>query len=326
MKSKVLTRVIFMTILIAGFIGTNHAQDISKASEAFNNALALQTSDPMAAITSVKSCLEICDQIGEDADDLKMMAGLKLPELYFNVGNGYASAKKYTAAIPAYLEAIKVAQQYETPEVERKAKKMLPQLHYMIGGGHYKKKEYEEAASAMQQAIEIDPDYAKAYYYIGLVRKKQKDLPAFEAIMDKGLVAAKNSRDNNYKKRINKSAASTFLSAGAKLTTGGKPADAIPFLEKSLKYDQKNSELFFYIATAQNELKQWDKAIEAANRGLLVEKDEADKKAKHYFNLGTSFKGKGDKNAACEAYKNALYGQFKENAQYEIEHTLKCNK
>lgn len=326
MKSKVLTRVLLIVILIAGFVGTNHAQDISKATEAFNKALELQTSDPTAAISSVKSCLEICDQIGEDADDLKMRAELKLPELYCNVGNGYVREKKYTAAIPAYLEAIKVAQQYQTPEAEKKAKKMLPQLHYLIGGGHYKKKEYEEAVSSMQQAIDIDPDYAKAYYYIGLVKKKQNDLTAFEAIMDQGLIAAKNSRDNNYKKRINKSAASTFLSEGAKLTTGGKSKEAIPFLEKSLKYNQKNSELFFYIATAQNELKQWDKAIEASNRGLLVEKDEDDKKAKHYFNLGNSYKGKGDKNAACDAYKNALYGQFKENAQYEIEHTLKCNK
>jgi len=326
MNRKMVTRILFVAVLLIGFIGTNHAQDISKATEAFNNALALQTSDPMSAITSVKSCLEVCDQIGEDADDLKARAELKLPELYYNVGNGYAKEKKYTAAISAYLEAIKVAQQYKSPEVERKAKKMLPQLHYLIGGGHYKKKEFDEAVNSMQQAIDVDPDYAKAYYYIGLVKKKQNDLAAFEAIMDKGLIAAQNSRDNNYKKRIKKSAASTFLSAGAKLTTAGKAADAIPLLEKSLKYDQKNSELYFYIATAQNELKHWDKAIEAANRGLMVEKDEADKKAKHYFNLGNSFKGKGDKNAACSAYKNALFGQFKESAQYEVEHTLKCDK
>jgi len=326
MNGKVVMRTILMVILFAGFVGTNNAQDISKATEAFNKALELQTADPTSAITSVKSCLEICDQIGEDADDLKIRAELKLPELYYNVGNGFAKEKKYTAAIPAYKEAIKVAQQYQTPEVEKKAVKMLPQLHYLIGGGHYKNKEFTEAVSAMQRAIDVDPDYAKAYYYIGLVKKKQNDLSAFEAIMDKGLIAATNSRDNNYKKRINRSAASTFLGEGAKLTTGGKPADAIPFLEKSLKYDQKNSELFFYIATAQNELKHWDEAIEAANRGLIVENDETDKKAKHYFNLGISYKGKGDKSAACEAFKNALYGQFKENAQYEIEHTLKCNE
>ncbi len=326
MKSKLVTRIILMTILVAGFAGTSHAQDISKATEAYNNALTLQTSDPMAAITSVKSCLEICDQIGEEADELKMRAELKLPQLYYNVGNSYAKKKNYTAAIPAYKEAIKVAQQYQTPKVEQKAMKVLPQLHYLIGGGHYKKKEYDETVSSMQQAIDIDPDYAKAYYYIGLVKKKQNDLPAFEAIMDKGLIAATNSRDRNYKKRIIKTAASTFLSMGAKLATGGKASDAIPYLEKSLKYDQKNSELYFYLASAQNELKKWDKAIESANRGLMVEKGEADKKAKHYFNLGRSFEGKGDKNAACDAYKNALFGQFKENAQYEIEHTLKCNK
>jgi hypothetical protein len=57
-----------------------------------------------------------------------------------------------------------------------------------------------------------------------------------------------------------------------------------------------------------------------------IEKDNPEKKAKHYYNLGLAYKGKGDKNAACSAFKNALYGQFKENAQFEIDNELKCNK
>ena len=126
--------------------------------------------------------------------------------------------------------------------------------------------------------------------------------------------------------RINKAASATFLTAGAKLITGGNSSAAIPMLEKSMKYNSKNPDLYHYMATAQNELKQWDKAIEAANKGLIYEKDEADKKAKHYYNLGMAYKGKGDKGAACSALKNALFGQFKENAQYEIEHSLKCNE
>lgn len=326
MNGKVMVRTLLVAILFAGFVGTNVAQDYDKATEAFNKALELQTSDPKAAITSVESCLEVCDQIGEDADDLKARAELKLPELYFNVGNGFVKNKNYAAAIPAYQEAISIAQQYEVPKVEDKAKNKLPQLYYLIGGGHYKKGEFQKTLELMQQAIEVDPDYTKAYYYIGLVYKKQGNLPEFEKIMDQGLVAAKNSRDNNYKNRINKVAASTFLKEGANLATDAKASLAVPFLEKSLKYNKKNSDLYFYFATSYNELKQWDKAIDAANNGLTYEKDVDDKKAKHYYMLGTAYKGKGDKSSACTAFNNALFGQFKENAQYEIEHELKCNE
>jgi tetratricopeptide (TPR) repeat protein len=83
--------------------------------------------------------------------------------------------------------------------------------------------------------------------------------------------------------------------------------------------------VYFYLGTAQNELKQWDQAIENSNKGLAVEKDDDEKKAKHYYNMGMAYKGKGDTSAACTAFKNALFGQFKENAQYEIETELKCN-
>lgn len=326
MNGKVMMRTLLVALLFAGYAGTNLAQDINKATEAFNKALELQSTDPKGAIASVKSCLEVCDQIGEDADDLKMRAEMKLPELYYNVGNSYVKDKKIMEAIPAYKEAIKVAQQYKVTEVEKKATNMLPQLYYAVGGVHYKKDEFDETIAAMQQAIDVDPTYAKAYYTIGLVYKKQNNLTDFETIMDKGLVAAEKSRDNNYKNRISKSASSAFLEEGAAAVTGGKSGDAVPMLKKSLKYDAENSDVFFYLATAHNELKEWDLAIEAANNGLKFEKDEDDKKAKHYFNLGMAYKGKGDKNAACAAFNNALFGQFKDNAQYEIDNTLKCKE
>ncbi len=324
MKSKVLVRGLFTLMLAASALFTVTAQDVNKAIEDFNKALELQTSDPEAAIASLKSCLDMCDQVGEDADDVKARAELKLPELYFFAGNKLVKDKKITAAIPAYKEAIAVAQKYQTPEIEQKAKNMLPQLYNAVGGGHYKKDEFDAALEALTKAIEVDPDYARAYYTMGLVYKKQDKLVEFEETMDKGLQASINSRDNAYKNRITSAGATTFLSIGAQSLTDGNAAGAVENLEKALKYDQENPDIYFYLATANNELKQWDKAIDAANKGLSVEKDDPDQKAKHFYCLGLAYKGKGDTDSACSALQNALYGQFKDNAQYEIDVTLKC--
>ncbi|MBT3244477.1 MAG: tetratricopeptide repeat protein [Bacteroidetes bacterium] len=326
MNGKVMLRTLGLSFLLIGLSGAVQAQDINKAREAFNKALEMQTSDVETAITSVKECLDICGQIGEDADDIRMRAELKLPELYVNAGNQLVKAKKYPDAISAFEEALKVADEYNNELAGDKAKSMLPQLHYVIGGGLYKRNNFVDAMSSFQKAISINPDYAKAYYYMGLTYKKQKNLAEFESSMDKGLVAAKNSRDNNHLNKIKNAGTSTFLSAGAKAVTDGKPAEGIALLEKALKYNSKNADIYFYIGTANIEQKQWDKAIEASNNGLNYEKDDPEKKAKHYFNLGLAYKGKGDKNSACTAFNNALYGQFKANAQYEIDTELKCNE
>jgi len=326
MNGKAMLRSTILSLILFGFMGTVHAQDINKAREAFNNALQVQTSDPIGAIKLVQDCLDLCGQIGEDADEIRQLAELKLPELYVNQGNQLIKAKDYPGAISAFEEAAKVAEEYNNDLAGKRAKSMLPQLHYTIGGSQYKANKLGEALTSFQKAIAVDPDYAKAYYSMGLAYKKQKNMAEFEKAMDLGLTAAKNSRDNKYLNRIKSAASKAFLAEGAKAISQSKAADAIDPLTKALKYNDKSPDVFFYMAQAHNELKQWDKAVEAANRGLGVEKDDPEKKAKHYYNLGLAYKGKGDKSAACTAMNSALFGQFKENAQYEIEHELECDK
>ena len=81
------------------------------------------------------------------------------------------------------------------------------------------------------------------------------------------------------------------------------------------------------LALVYNGQSKWDNAIESCNKALTFFKgEETTKDAKIYYELGNAYKGKGDTNAACEAYKKAAKGDYAEHANYEIEHTLKCNK
>ena len=325
MKRKVLVRSLLLPAFIFGLIGFSQAQDINEAREAYNNALQLGKTDPTTAIASIKQCLEICDQIGEDGTDVKVLAESLLPSLYYQVGTNLVKAKKITQAIPAYQEALKIAEQYKNQEFTVKSKSILPKLYNSVGVSHYKKSEFNKAIEALKQAIVYDPDYAKAYYTMGLVYKKIDDPANFETTMDKGLVAADNSNDNKTKSQITKAANTFFLAGGTKALSDGKAEDAASMLNKALKYDPEGVDTYFFLASALNELKKFDEAIEACNKALGLGEADEEKDAKHYYNLGLAYKGKGDKTAACEAFNKALFGQFKENAQYEIEHELKCN-
>lgn len=326
MKRKVLVSSLLVPIFIFGLIGITNAQSVNEAAEAYNTAYNLVNTDPVAGITYAKQALEICEQLGDEGTDVNTRTENLMPSLYFYVGNFSIKAKKYTQAIKDFQEALKVSEQYKNQEYITKSKSMIPKLYNSVGGSYYKQKKYDEAIEALNKAIVYDPDYAKAYYTMGLVYKKMNDAANFETTMDKGVVAATNSKDNKTKGQITKAANSFFLTKGSRAFADGKADEATPMLNSALKYAPKNIDTYFYLSSAYNDLKQYDLAIEAANKALELQADDNEKEAKHYYNLGLAYKGKGDKTAACEAFTKALFGQFKENAQYEIEHGVKCKE
>jgi len=326
MKRKVLVKFLLVPVFIFGLAGFSQAQDLNEAAEAFNTASQMSKTDPVAAIASANECLRLCGEIGGDADDIKEKAEKLLPGLHLNSGNALIKAKKISQAVPAFQEALKLAEKYNNEEVMVKSKSMLPKLYNSIATSYYKKEQYDKALENLSQANVYDPDYAKAYYTMGLVYKKMDDAANFETTMEKGIVAATNSKDNKVLGQITKAASTYFLANGTQALADAKAAEAAPLLEKALKFDGEGIDTYFYLASAYVELKKFDEAIELANKALELEGADDEKNARHYYNLGMSYKGKNDKTAACEAFNKALFGPFKENAKYEIEHGIKCGE
>jgi len=70
-------------------------------------------------------------------------------------------------------------------------------------------------------------------------------------------------------------------------------------------------------------MKNFDKAMEYAKRGLDLETGAAEAKAKFYFQLGEAQSGKSLTTEACASYKNSVYGPFAEAAKAQLKN-LKC--
>ena len=64
-----------------------------------------------------------------------------------------------------------------------------------------------------------------------------------------------------------------------------------------------------------------DYVIAATDGNIVIEEDNL---AKFYFEMGNAYKGAANNEKACEAYNNAKFGKFVENANYEITQVLKC--
>ena len=84
--------------------------------------------------------------------------------------------------------------------------------------------------------------------------------------------------------------------------------------------------LHHYLAISYGQISDFEKAIDQEKMVIEAKKGESseDELAKYYYTLGTYYEQAGQKANACDAYKNAVYGDYKANAEYKIKHTLKC--
>ncbi len=315
--------------VLAGFTGlfllsgNGVSQDINEAKTMYNIALQTMKGDPAEAIKTLQICIDLCDKIGAPADSVKMVANSKFAETYFNLGYKQASSKDLIAAEATFKTAIEYGEKTNNAEVLKRSNAALGQIYYMQAETTRGQKDLVRAQELISQSLVKDSTSTKALMVQAYIFRDGNMADEFEATLAKINRFAKNGNET---KMANQSGLKFFLAAGSKAVNSSNFEDGLIALEKALKYDNANKDLFFYLSKAYNGLKLWDKALEAANKGIELEEDVPEKEAKFWFEVGTAFAGKEDKTNACESFKKAMYGQFVEPAKYEIEVALKCGK
>ena len=136
----------------------------------------------------------------------------------FNEGATAFNAQDYATAKAKFQEALSL-----NPN--------LPQAHQALGRVHLAEKNYQEAAAAAEKVLALSPGDAKAQAlayeaYTGLGNKEKAK--EFESSL-----AAANP----------KVAAVNFYNQGVELFNAGKPAEAVPVLEKALAADAENPKI-----------------------------------------------------------------------------------
>lgn len=318
----------FVAIFLIGFawVIQADAQTLADAQKAYNEAVTQAQEDNfVGAISAVEKCIELCTSVGEEAADLKVMAESKLPEYHFNQGSKLAKEKKNEEAIASFKTAADLAKEYKNTAVADRVTTTLSQLYTNMAYSLLKEKQVEESLSYLDQALALDPNYGTAWYIKCFALRTADDAVNLEKAVDDGIAACVESNDMRNMPKIQKIGRDYFLKKAQTAVAGSNFEEGVAMAEKSIKYDQSFKDTYYYLGTAYNGVENYEKAAEAANKGLALEDGDAEKKAKYYYTLGVALKGQGDKEGACAAFQNALYGPFEENAKYAIEHELKCN-
>jgi tetratricopeptide (TPR) repeat protein len=322
MNLVAIKRVTGLLLIFAGLQVSLFAQDKNDAIKAFNESVDLMKTDPVSAIESFENCIKVCEQVGDSANDIKSKAVKVLPDLYYQKASDLLLVdKNVNESISASKKALEVARKYEDTLVVENVNKIMIQA-YSAMGSTLAATEADKAILAYDSALAINPHHQASLYNKALLYRKSNNAEKFGETIDQYIGELKPGEEQPKIDQANKIALDFYRSAAGKANQANKLADALGLLNTSLKYGTDKT-VYYYFANIYNKQKKYSDAAINAQQGLDLETGDAAAKAKFYFELGIAQKGKGDTAAACETFKNALYGQFEAGAKAERTN-LKC--
>jgi len=321
---KTLMLAFAITILTTFSAKNLQAQTKDEAVVAFNSSLELSKTDMAGAVVKMQEVIKMCSTIGKDADTLKMKATTVLPVWQYNVGNNLLKEKKYDLALPAFEKSNEFAIAYADNNIKVKSEDQLEKLYTNKGNMLLKAEKADSAILFLDKALKLDPEYSKALYAKGQAYKKKGDNVKMQENMDLAIASASKVNDTLTVKAAKNAIGTSLYTEGKTAFTKKAYADAVTKLNGALSYDYKNKELYYLLATSNNNLKKFDEAIEAANLGLALEEQTPDKMARFYYEIAKAYEGKKDVANACANYKKSAIGTFKSSADYQMKTVLKC--
>ncbi len=311
---------------VALFVGSAAlmGQTKEEATKSFNEGAALVSENPAGAITALEKAVQLATAVGADADDVKKQAVEVLPNLYLQVANTFLKNKEYEAAIKAFDATVKAGEKYGNSEVVTKSNSAVAQIYFAQAVAAMKEKKFDETIALFDKVLAVDKENTDAALYKAEAFRATGKFDESTAVSEALFKSATEKGDTVLAAKVKKSASSAYLAKGFGLFKEKKAAEAITALEKSLEYGE-TVEAYNALAQICNAAKQYDKTIAAATKALELTKSATPQnKAGMNYQLAVAYQAKGNTAKACEAYKNAMYGAYAEQAKYQCETVLKC--
>ncbi|MDK2977570.1 MAG: hypothetical protein PWP52_284 [Bacteroidales bacterium] len=326
MKLKLKSTITAMIFLL-GFAVNLNAQTSSEAVDALKEGVSKsQAKDYLGAIESFKKCISIYEELGEFDNENRATAIKQIPVMQYKHALGLYKQKDYDGSIEAFEKLAEYSETYGNEAYLKKAEGIIPQLYRIKGTNLLKEEKYDEAIASFNHALEYNPNDAKVYVYKTMALREQDNAEALKETANKGIEVSIANNKAEEEDDIKSLAGNYFLKKGAEAYQSEDYADAADYFTQSLDYKDADSDLYYQLSAVYNKLKQWDKAIEMANKSLeLFDGEGTTRDAKIYYELGNAFLGKGDNAAACDNYSKAAKGDYQQAAEYQMKHVLKCN-
>jgi len=300
-----------------------YAQSVTDAGEIFNQGNAQFKAKAFGqAVNLYEKALKICKTVGPDAADLQSQIESQLTTSYFWNGISFYKKRDFDQAIAQLKKAKAMAGSTNNTKIKNYAHIYIARVYASKGNMFLTQKKLADASAQYQNAIAEDATCYNAYYGKSLVAKAKKDIPAMMVNVDKlGELAGSSSKAAKVYAKARFVIFNTLLNTGAEELQKMHPQKALEYLADAKKYHAADADVYYYTALANVSLKRWDSAIASAKKALSLQTTE---KSDTYFTLGQAYEGKGEKTAACNAFKDVMKGPNVAAAKYQRIHVLKC--
>ncbi|NJO68514.1 MAG: hypothetical protein HC830_03870 [Bacteroidetes bacterium] len=189
-----LKKLIVLTALCIFSAGL-HAQTKNEAIEAYNQAVGLMKTDVPGAINLFEKSIQISEQVGDSAVELKDKAIAVVPDLYYQLAYKNYTDKNVPGAISASKTTISVSDKYKNDKTKGRAETLLTQLYMLQGSNYFKGNENEKAIASFDSAMIVNPDYYKALLPKAQVYRKIDNEAKFGETIDLFIEKAANETD-----------------------------------------------------------------------------------------------------------------------------------
>lgn len=302
---------------------TGIGQTKKEATDIYNSAATSYKQDPKTSLDNLLKAIQICEQLGEEGEEIKVNSESLIPKVYFEIAMVQYKKKDLQGTLDNLEKAEETAVKYNDGNVKTRVEKTIPKLYNVMGNNKFKEDKFDEAIANYNKALNFTPDFVDPILGLALSYEKLGNNDKMIEYIDKTIEAAKKVNDTKTIESSTIKAKNFYLKNADEAQKAKKYDDAIVALNNSLKYDGNDNDVYRLLAVNYNRIEKWNEGIEAALKAIDLKTGPADEKAELYFLLATAYQKINDNAKACEAYKNASFGTFKPNADYQIQQ-LKC--
>ena len=321
-KYKQLLLIIVSTLILVPFSGISQTKN--DAISAYNEGAQLIKSDPGGAIEAFNKCIKLCDAVGDEAEETRVLAETQLPGLHYKIAMESYKQKKIEEAIEKFQKTGEVAEKYNNSNILAKVNNIVPQL-YMVLGNSLMKQNPQEALENLDKAIELNPNLAKAYLSKGLIYKGLGDDTNMKASLSKTIEVGFASNDIKTADQAEQVLRTFYFNKAVISLQAENMAEAEAGFKRAIEYGSKNPTVYFQLGKIYNSNKQYELAVKTFKRAEEFEQGGDAEKAGIFYEMGNAYIGLGNNGEACNAFKKAIYGDYAEGAKYQINEVLKCN-
>ncbi len=148
----------------------------------------------------------------------------------------------------------------------------------------------QSAINELEQGVALIPEYADAWYHLGVAYKEKKDAANAIRCFEK----ARSYRPFR--------TAEAYIASGLAYGASGKYDKAIADLTKATELDPKSSEAYNNLGLHYTDAGKIEEALKALNKAIEIKPDFS----KAYYNMGNTYAKAGDFRTALEKYHKAI--------------------